>query len=720
MTHGLDDVDVGRVIDRLAPKLDILINGSTDVNLNRAESSASVAAPPAASDPRSPHATRMRRRRPITRVDPVAAEVRLLSRDDVTRLGARSPRRPKLPDVELSLFVQLSQDLDQSVRGEAMATIGSLARRARWKQDMAAVEVTGRNFEKLLRLPGVSYVEPGQTLHGPEPTALGARSAPAQERRRINAQSRRHRYGRGVVVGIIDVGGFDFAHPDFVDERGATRWVAIWDQGGTGRPSPAEARSEARFASLDYGAEIVKSHMDAAIAAAPTRHMAATSLEPQSSTVPGSHGTHVASIAAGNRGVARRAHLAGVLVALRPEDTVISSSFYDSTRIADAVDYLLAIAAELGDEDGPLPISINVSLGTNGHAHDTSSAMARWIDSALTTPGRCVSVAAGNAGQVEPTTSDDLGPVTGRVHAAATFAATGLRHELGWVVVGGQIADVSDNELEIWYGSQDRIDVEVRPPGAGWIGPIEPGQRIRNELLPNGTVLSVHSETYHPANGANRISVVLSPFYGPSRGGVRSVGPIAAGEWRIRLTGVTVRDGRFDAWIERDDPHPVAGRDGRQWRFPSFFAPGSYTADRMINSLACAERLIAVANVDATRNRAHVTSSRGPTRDGRFKPDIGADGTDVVAAGGFDRERPWIAMTGTSMASPYVCGVAALMLGVTRTLTSAQIIGIMRTTSTPLPGHDFAWRNDVGFGLIDGAACVEEAVVYADASRRDG
>ena len=70
-----------------------------------------------------------------------------------------------------------------------------------------------------------------------------------------------------------------------------------------------------------------------------------------------------------------------------------------------------------------------------------------------------------------------------------------------------------------------------------------------------------------------------------------------------------------------------------------------------------------MANVDVGRNAAHVTSSRGPTRDGRFKPDIGADGTDVVAAGGFDRARPWIEMTGTSMASPYVCGVAALMLG---------------------------------------------------------
>ncbi len=446
--------------------------------------------------------------------------------------------------------------------------------------------------------------------------------------------------------------------------------------------------------------------------------MAATSLEPQSTMSPGSHGTHVASIAAGNRGVARSAHLAGVLVALRPEDAQVSSSFYDSTRIADAVDYLLALAAELGGRAGPLPVSINISLGTNGHAHDTSSAMARWIDNALSTPGRSVSVAAGNAGQVEPSSPADRGFVLGRIHAGGSFAATGLRHELGWVVVGDAVADISENELEIWYGAQDRIDVEIRPPRGEWIGPVRPGESIRNEVLDNGTVLSVHSETYYPANGANRISIVLSPFFGPIRDGVRLVGPIAAGEWRVRLTGTVVRDGRYDAWIERDDPRRVAGAGGRSWRFPSYFAQGTYTPDRMISSLACAERLLSVANVDVPRNTAHVTSSRGPTRDGRSKPDIGADGTDVVAAGAFDRTQPWIEMTGTSMASPYVCGVAALMLGIAPELTSAQILGIMLTTSAPLAGHSFAWRNDTGFGLVDADACVEEAVLYEQMARR--
>jgi hypothetical protein len=41
----------------------------------------------------------------------------------------------------------------------------------------------------------------------------------------------------------------------------------------------------------------------------------------------------------------------------------------------------------------------------------------------------------------------------------------------------------------------------------------------------------------------------------------------------------------------------------------------------------------------------------------------------------------------------------------------------MRTTSTPLPGHDFAWRNDTGFGMIDAAKCMAEVSQYASGTR---
>jgi subtilisin family serine protease len=688
------DPKIKAVAPRLAPKLDVFLGGSDSVNRGRAEQSASVAAPPPTRRERAP----------------VAREVETLTTTEVAKLTKTLPSRPESPHVEFSLFIQLDRDLDPDTRRRAIEAVRARATRVRWKLDTASVEMPAEKVKDLLEIPGISYVEPGYTLRGPEPT-IGRTEAKAPGRvRHVPAQQDKHRHGKDVLIGVIDVGGFDFAHPDFLDDDGHTRWVSIWDQGGTTRPGPQMGDATDR-AAMGYGSEILKSHMDAAIAAAPARRMSATSLEPQSQMAPGSHGTHVASIAAGRHGVARRAHLAGVLVALRPEDTEARSSFYDSTRIADAVEYLLEVATRLGDGT-PIPLSINISLGTNGHAHDTSSTMARWIDNALATRGRCVTVAAGNAGQVEPRSETDRGFVLGRIHAGGTLHATHLRHELGWVVVGGEIGDYSENELELWYKPQDELDVEIKPPGGSWIGPVHLGERIRNKVLTDiGTVVSVHSEAYYPANGLNRVSVLLSPFFGPVADGTRKVCPVAPGEWRIRLTGVVVRDGRYDAWIERDDPRKVPG-DKRAWHYPSFFAPDSFTDDRMINSLACAERVLAVANVDVSRNQAHETSSRGPTRDGGPKPDIAADGTNVVAARGFDRTSLWMEMTGTSMASPFVCGVAALMLAICPQLTSAQIQGIMRSTSAPLPGHDFAWRKDTGFGLIEPTACVDRTAVY--------
>ena len=85
----------------------------------------------------------------------------------------------------------------------------------------------------------------------------------------------------------------------------------------------------------------------------------------------------------------------------------------------------------------------------------------------------------------------------------------------------------------------------------------------------DGTFVSIYSEIYHPANGANYISIYLSPYFD----GRKSAG-IARGTWQVRLTGLDVRDGRFHAWIERDDLIRVGPE---AFRFPSFFTEKSST-----------------------------------------------------------------------------------------------------------------------------------------------
>jgi subtilisin family serine protease len=667
---------------KLDPKLRMVANCTTKVNAVRAEFSAAVKVTGA-----------------------VAGKQAVVRSDDAPKIVASKqqlvPKLKSIPsDVLVNVFVQMKSrgqwtaDLLPTVRKHADVRLH--------RGNQATATVRLRDLPKLAEQQGITFVEMGDMLTIPVPITSGAaQDAPTARVPTEDGLEALHRNGEGVLIGIIDVQGFDFAHVDFLDKNGETRFARIWDQGGTTRPSPDKSGK----GPFDYGAEILQADMNRAIKAAPKVGAPATDLEPQSQMVPGSHGTHVASIAAGNMGVCPAAKVAGVLISLTEADVDRRRSFYDSTRLVDAVEYLIALSKKLGRRH-PLPLSINISLGTNGHAHDGSAACCRWIDAVLSAPGRCVSVAAGNAGQEIAEFPGDLGYFLGRIHTKGRLPASDLTTDIEMEVIGNGRVDVSENELEIWYSPQDRFEVSLRPPGGEWLGPYKPGEFLQNHRLQReGHFVSIYNELYHPANGANYIAIYLTPFFDP-----KFVVGVKAGTWTVRLHGLEIRSGAFHGWIERDDPRPV-GRIGNveAWRFPSCFSQRSNVDNSSVSTLACARHTVAVANLDAARERIHISSSQGPTRDDRFKPDVAAPGTDIVAAKGFSGGREWIAMTGTSMASPFVTGVAGLMLAAQRELTASQIIGIMQRTAKPLPGRGFPWTDDGGFGCLNAAECVREA-----------
>lgn len=595
--------------------------------------------------------------------------------------------KPPPKQINASVFVELDSENVKLDVGQELTRKGNLV--------SARIPLT--DIYSLIQSDHVINIESGTSLNAPDPKVNERYATSGKPKwKSINSAIGRSN-DNGVLIGIIDVGGFDFAHQDFLNEQGETRFVRIWDQGGDAREAPKP---------FNYGSEFAKEHLDQAIRQSPIIKVPPHRIERQSQLTKGSHGTHVASIAAGNSGVCPNSKIAGVVISINEENTEDPvdrrKSFYDSASVIHAVDYLVNLAGELG-----LPLSINISLGTNGHAHDGSDVASRWIDAELTIPGRCVCVAAGNAGQESPVSADDYGFVMGRIHSSGNIPATGLTKDLFWNVVGNGIADISENELEIWYSSQDKFSISLKTPDGDWIGPVKANEFIETRQIRDGSYISIYNDMYHPANGLNHIGIFLSPNFNDDQ-----IIPIKAGKWQVRIHGDEIRNGSYHAWIERDDPRirgPIGSRDA--WNFPSFFDLNSNVDNTSISSLACARYVLSVANFDEPKEQINISSSQGPTRDGRFKPEVAAPGTNIIAAKGFSTEADdlWISMSGTSMASPYVCGVAGLMLTEEGNLTAAQIIGIITRTSKPLPSQDYQWKNDSGYGVIDPVACLREA-----------
>ncbi len=88
---------------------------------------------------------------------------------------------------------------------------------------------------------------------------------------------------------------------------------------------------------------------------------------------------------------------------------------------------------------------------------------------------------------------------------------------------------------------------------------------------------------------------------------------------------------------------------------------------------------------------------------------------DIAAPGVGIRSTVWnnsfATMQGTSMASPHVAGVAALILSIKPSLTSAQCADILRQTADPLKDNpaDAVPNNNYGWGCVNALAAVNRA-----------
>ena len=481
--------------------------------------------------------------------------------------------------------------------------------------------------------------------------------------------------GEGVLVGIID-SGIDYRHGDFRTEDDQSRILAIWDQLDNSGAAPD---------GYPYGTLWEKTSLDQKTCAHIPRRF---------------HGTHVASIAAGDGSETGNGQPAYQYVGMAPDANLLIVNHEDDvrdTQILDAVNWLFQRA-------GNRPIAVNMSFGAHYGLHDGSYTLDQALNQLAGSgiPGRVICAAVGNEG-------DDT------VHAKSILSAPANNFYPYF-----RIYSTDDYEIAIiqsWYPAALSVQARMWIPKddqmseyvtTNWVS--KNGRHVLaiEEGSLQGAIVTVDArQAPYPQNpNYNLITFIIE------KNGQEV--DLSKFEFDVEFNGEGVP---LESWIAFSPPGvQFAGNPNDQLRIQ----PDSEVT---INTPASAENVIGVASY-VTKNswvtvdgNVHedssavigdiaVTSGRGPLQNGVRKPDIAAPGQYIYAAWESNIQPDYgtrrshstpdgkhFVDQGTSMASPHVCGAAALLLQKNPALDAAQIKSILTQTAIDAgaPGWDGRW-----------------------------
>lgn len=132
--------------------------------------------------------------------------------------------------------------------------------------------------------------------------------------------------------------------------------------------------------------------------------------------------------------------------------------------------------------------------------------------------------------------------------------------------------------------------------------------------------------------------------------------------------------------------------------------------------------ILCIGGIDRLGVRTVCSSSDNNSSAYGLSLDVVAPGTYIVSTTGGD---DFDVMTGTSLASPYVAGVAALILSVNPCLSNRQVNSIIEKTSQKVGNYTYSstagrpngtWNNELGYGLVDAYAAVQLAQAMSSAT----
>ena len=460
--------------------------------------------------------------------------------------------------------------------------------------------------------------------------------------------------GKNVLIGFVD-NGIDFRHPDFMFPDSSTRVIAIWDQ-----TQPFDTiRTPGKYG---YGQLWDSTDINAGIC---------TSVDPSG------HGTTVAGTSAGN-GFSTGTHWGaapnGIVAMVKTDESVPNWS----ATVADAVDYLFYLADSLG-----LPCVINASVGDYYGSHDGRDIPAQYIDSLLNAKrGRLMVAGLGNSGTLPPYHLET------NVDADTSF--TWFKYNAPG---GGDAFPYGVVYFEVFADSSQFSNVQFSV-GADQVSPSYKHRTQAPFHNVSEFIGGFLTDTLFSQLG-DVIGIV--DYYAEYQGDLTFMQihmrepDSNAYYFRFSTTG----SGRFDVWTGEwlgisDMINTGVPSVGVFPDIVNYVSPDS--AKIMCSGFQCLESVIAVANYNNIQNYIGYdlssvvlggiegdianTSSRGPTRDNRQKPELAATGNVTFSPGPLDVLATYIALApqkllpdgwhmrngGTSMASPVVAGVGALLL----------------------------------------------------------
>ena len=477
--------------------------------------------------------------------------------------------------------------------------------------------------------------------------------------------------GRGVLVAVLDSGA-DYRHPEFRNLDGTTRIRALWDQTAEGTPPPGyyvgteytqEQLNEALTREGLTQQEAVREASDeglmqqGAVRKTSGEMLARQNVLPVSRDVSG-HGTGVLAIAAGNNGVAYESEILVVKLGSPRAD-----SFPRTTELMMGINYVIEKALEYR-----MPVAINISFGNTYGSHTGKSLLETYIDDISNLWKSVFCVGSGNEGAAAG-------------HAGGRLAAGEIQNVE--FAVGNYEPTLS---LQIWKNYVDTFDIFLVHPNGTVLGPFY--ERPATQRYRAGrTELLVYYGEPSPYSVEQEIYVDFLPLGDY----------IDSGVWNVRLVPGRIVDGSYQMW------------------FPSSAATGSATRflrPRESDTLtipSTASNVITVGAYNTATDAYADFSGRGSEDGGALKPSLAAPGVNIETAAPDGR---YESQTGTSFATPFVTGAAALLMqygvvdGEDPFLYGEKVKAYLQRGARPLPGFGAYPNNQVGYGAI----CVENSL----------